>query len=185
MNQFLFTLKDNNQKAFNSFFWFLFFLHFIAAAVRAFNATNNYQKNIAASSMAVFLLLTAFFFLFKNKIKQKNYQLVLLGLMVLFWLVQAAWLPALIVVMAVSLSFVILKKKSEAIFSAAEIIITRSVFKKNYSWAAVQNVILKDNLLSVDFKNNHLLQVELSTDNMSVDENSFNQFCKRQLNPKP
>ena len=49
MDQFVFTLKDNNQKAFNSFFWFLFFLHLIAAAVIAVNPSNSYQKNMEGS----------------------------------------------------------------------------------------------------------------------------------------
>ena len=181
MDQFVFTLKDNNQKAFNSFFWFLFFLHLIAAAVIAVNPSNSYQKNTAVLSIAVFLVVTAVFYLLKNKFKQKNYQLVLFVAMGLFWLALAAWLPAVIVTIAIIFAFFILQKRSRAIFSTENIIITRSLFKKTYSWAAVQNAVLKDNLLSVDFKNNHLLQVELAADNIPIDENSFNQFCKLQL----
>ena len=183
MNQFVFTLKDNNQKAFNSFFWFLFFLHLIAAAFIAVNAFNSYQKNTAAFSIAILLLITAVFYLFKNKFKQKNYQLVLFALMVLFWVLQAAWLPAVIVAASIALSTVILKKKSEAIFSVENIIITKSLFKNTYSWAAVQHAILKDNLLSIDFKNNHLLQVEIAAATIPIDEKIFNQFCYQQLNP--
>ena len=183
MNHFVFTLKDNNQKAFNSFFWFLFFLHLIAAAFIAVNTFKSSQTNIPAFSIAVLLLITAFFYLFKNKFKQKNYQLVLFALMVLFWVLQAAWLPAVIVAVAIALSIVILKKKSEAIFSVENIIITKSLFKKTYSWVAIQHTILKDNLLSIDFKNNHLLQVEIAAGNIPIDENVFNQFCYQQLNP--
>jgi hypothetical protein len=185
MDQFVFTLKDNNQKAFNSFFWFLFFLHLIAAAVITFNASDSYQKNTAALSLVIFLVITAVFYLFKNKFKQKNYQLALFVVMVLFWLALAAWLPAIIVTIAIIFAFFILQKKSVAIFSAETIIITKSLFKKTYSWAEIQNAVLKDNLLSVDFKNNHLLQVEIADTNTSFDENTFNQFCKQQLNPKP
>jgi hypothetical protein len=181
MDQFVFTLKDNNQKAFNSFFWFLFFLHLIAAAVIAVNASNSYQKNTAAFSFIIFLVITAVFYLFKNKFKQKNYQLALFVVMVLFWLALAAWLPAIIVTIAIIFAFFILQKKSVAIFSGETIIITRSLFKKTYNWADIQNAVLKDNLLSVDFKNNHLLQIEIVTDNIIIDENSFNQFCKLQL----
>jgi hypothetical protein len=179
MDQFVFTLKDNNQKAFNSFFWFLFFLHLIAAAVIAVNASISYQKNTATFSLIIFLVITAVFYLFK-----KNYQLALFVVMVLFWLALAAWLPAVIVAIAIIFAFFILQKRSTAIFSVENIIITKSLFKKTYGWTDVQNAVLKDNLLSVDFKNNHLLQVELGADNIPIDENTFNQFCKQQLNPK-
>lgn len=183
MNQFVFTLKDNNLKAFNSFFWFLFFMHLIAAAFIAVNTFNSYQKNTAAFSIAVLLLITAIFYLVKNKFNKKNYQLVIFTLMVLFWMMQGAWLPAVMVAVAIALSSVILKKKSVAIFSAENIIITKSLFKKTYSWAAIQHAILKDNLLSIDFKNNHLLQVEIAADNFPIDESVFNQFCYQLLNP--
>ena len=181
MDQFVFTLKDNNQKAFNSFFWFLFFLHLIAAAVIAVNASNSNQKNTAALSIAIFLVITAVFYLLKNKFKLKNYQLILFLQMFLFWLALAAWLPAVIFAIAIIFAFFILQKKSKVIFSEENITITKSLFKKTQSWADVQNAVLKDNLLSVDFKNNHLLQVELAADNIPIDENSFNQFCKLQL----
>ena len=38
-----FTLKDNNQKAYKLFTWFLFFLH-IAAAMFALNTNDNKVK---------------------------------------------------------------------------------------------------------------------------------------------
>ncbi len=177
----MFTLKDNNQKAFNSFFWFLFFLHLIAAAVIAVNASNGYQKNTAALSLITFLVISTVFYLLKNKFNQKNYQLVLFIAMVLFWLALAAWLPAVIISIAIIFAFFILQKRSTAIFSAENIIINKSLFKKMYSWTAIQNVVLKDNLLSVDFKNNHLLQVELAADNKARDENFFNEFCRQLL----
>ena len=48
-------------------------------------------------------------------------------------------------------------------------------------WNELTNVIKRDDLLTLDFKNNRLLQVQiLNADDIS--ENEFNQFCLQQLN---
>lgn len=53
-------------------------------------------------------------------------------------------------------------------------------FKRNYDWKLLQQVILKDGILTIDFKNNRLLQqrVELVS---SSQETAFNLFCQTQL----
>jgi hypothetical protein len=181
MNQFTFILKDNNQKAFNSFFWFLLFLHVVAAPVVILNVADKPQKITAVIILAAYFILTAFFFLLKNKFKLSIYQLVLFVLMILSWLAQTAWLPAIICIAAIVFAYEILKTKSTAVFSTQNITLTKLLFKKIYNWAAIENVVLKDNLLSIDFKNNQLIQVEIANESAPVDEKNFNQFCKLQL----
>ncbi len=181
MNQFIFTLKDNNQKAFNSFFWFLLFLHVIIASVIVINTALKYQKIIAVTAIALYFFLTAAFYLLKNKFKLKNYQLAVFVLMILFWLAQAAWLPCIIVIAAIVFAYKILRTKSMAIFSTENIILSKSLFKKEYAWGQISHVVLKDNLLTIDFKNNHLIQVEITTDSYGVNETAFNQFCFGQV----
>jgi hypothetical protein len=188
MNQFAFTLKDNNQKAFNSFFWFLFFLHVVAVSVIIINAGDGLQKKIAIITFAIFLFLTALYFLFKSRFKRYSYQLLVLAVMICFWPAQSAWLPFLVVTAVIVFALAVLKTKSTAAFSNENIHITRSLFKKTYNWTAVENVVLKDNLLSIDFINNHLIQAEIATESYGIDEAAFNQFCQNQLqtlNPKP
>lgn len=46
-----------------------------------------------------------------------------------------------------------------------------------HPWSEFNNVILKDNLLTLDFKNNKLLQLTIAENDTSVDENMFNTFC--------
>jgi len=52
---------------------------------------------------------------------------------------------------------------------------------KNYSWQQFKNVMLKDNLLTLDFSNNKILQKETESDVSAETEKEFNEFCKRQL----
>jgi len=56
--------------------------------------------------------------------------------------------------------------------------IKKTFSTKEYKWAMFNQVIVKDGLLSLDFKNNKLLQVELAG---ATDENNFNIFCSQKI----
>jgi hypothetical protein len=53
---------------------------------------------------------------------------------------------------------------------------------KKYHWNELSNVIIKDNLLTMDFKNNKLMQGEITTD--EVNEMEFNAFVRKHLMSK-
>jgi len=59
--------------------------------------------------------------------------------------------------------------------------ITKLLNEKLYTWVEIQNVVLKDGLLTIDFKNNHIFQSPVTTKDVQPDEKSFNQFCRQQL----
>jgi hypothetical protein len=63
-------------------------------------------------------------------------------------------------------------------FTSMEIKKVPFPFKK-YKWNEFSNVMLKDNILTLDFKNNKLLQAEIATPN--INEEAFNTFAKEQL----
>lgn len=183
MNQFVFTLKDNNQKAFNTFFWFLYFLHLVAASVIIINSGNARQKTFALTIFTIILFCTAIFYFLKNKFRVFNYQLLMFALMITFWLLQLAWLPAAVVIAVIIFALKILKVKNTAVFTAENVIIKRSLFKKIYAWPVIDNVVLKDGLLSVDLKSNQLIQLEPISINPAVTEQQFNQYCQQNLQP--
>lgn len=51
---------------------------------------------------------------------------------------------------------------------------------KKYEWDQFSNVVLKDNILTLDFTNNKLLQAEIERAN--INEEAFNTFAQEQLN---
>lgn len=53
--------------------------------------------------------------------------------------------------------------------------------RKSYEWKELANVVLKDGILTVDFKNNKLIQKEIESEASKKDEEEFNTFCKSQL----
>ena len=52
---------------------------------------------------------------------------------------------------------------------------------RRHAWSELQHLVLKDGLLSIDFRNNRLIQLLIETGKTPVDEKSFNEFCRNQL----
>jgi hypothetical protein len=74
------------------------------------------------------------------------------------------------------------KRPLEIGFNDDRIAINKIV-RQWYDWSAFNNVILKDGLLTLDFKNNRLLQKEVADDDEEddADEEEFNAFCRSRL----
>ena len=53
--------------------------------------------------------------------------------------------------------------------------------KKHYDWNEIQNALLKEGILTVDFKNNRILQKEIDLDISPFLEAEFNEFCRSHL----
>lgn len=53
--------------------------------------------------------------------------------------------------------------------------------KKSFQWAHFVNVLIKDNILTIDFRNNKILQKETQTEVPNELQREFNEFCRQQL----
>lgn len=73
-----------------------------------------------------------------------------------------------------------IKLLPEIAFDDDEIVIN-SFPKKRYVWGDLNNVILKDGIITVDCKNNKLIQSEVNEEVSKEIENEFNDYCKKQL----
>ncbi len=58
------------------------------------------------------------------------------------------------------------------------------LFKSSVAWSDLNNVILKDGILTLDYKNDHLFQSEIDERDGLVDEKAFNSFCSLALTAK-
>jgi hypothetical protein len=106
-----------------------------------------------------------------------------------YWLLAAAigWLamPALTWLSALFILLAFLEYQAkyplEIGFSPDRIVIN-SLIRKKFGWAAFSNIILKDGLLTMDFKNNRLLQKEVDEEEEGdADEDEFNDYCRERL----
>ena len=91
------------------------------------------------------------------------------------------WWPAAIMAILAMLYIISIR---QFILSVSESnIIYPSFPGKTIQWNELNNIIMKDGLLTLDFKNNKLIQVLVSKDksDTGIDERDFNDFCKKQL----
>lgn len=74
------------------------------------------------------------------------------------------------------------KRPLEIGFSADRVVVN-TLFKRSYVWSDFNNIILKDGLLTLDFKDNRLLQKEVADDEDEddADEDEFNDYCRSRL----
>lgn len=89
------------------------------------------------------------------------------------------WLAFLLIVLAL-LEYQA-KYALEIGFGEEEIVVN-SLLKKRYKWNQLDNVMLKDGIITLDFTDNRILQREIEEDeDDDADEDEFNAWCKKQL----
>ncbi len=54
--------------------------------------------------------------------------------------------------------------------------------QRHLAWKSLSNVMLKHGLLTIDFKNNRIIQQYVDEVQTRVNEEEFNEFCSQQLN---
>lgn len=62
-----------------------------------------------------------------------------------------------------------------------ESIVYNSFPEKKYAWSEVTNVVLKNAILTIDLKNNKLIQKEVNDEVSAKNEKDFNGFCTQRL----
>jgi hypothetical protein len=75
-------------------------------------------------------------------------------------------------------------KNTEIGFSK-DLIVKSGLFPKKIHWNELNNVVIKDDLLSIDFKNNTLFQAytdDADDDEYEVGDDEFNAYCREILN---
>jgi LPXTG-motif cell wall-anchored protein len=62
-------------------------------------------------------------------------------------------------------------------------VVINSLLRQRYDWTVFNNIVLKDGLLTLDFKNNRLMQKEVADDEEEddADEEEFNAYCRERL----
>ncbi len=114
---------------------------------------------------------------FKNLNKKKNISITYF-LLLLMWITVSAWIALIHIVLLI---LDILAKRKLKIYFYTNGVEYPSFPKRTIKWIELDNIILKDGLLTIDFKNNHLLQSEIDASTNEIDETAFNRYCEQQL----
>lgn len=57
----------------------------------------------------------------------------------------------------------------------------KAVPTRNYKWAQLENVMIREGIFTVDRKDNHIFQVDISEEQLPFSEEQFNKFCSEHL----
>jgi len=130
-------------------------------------------------SVAIVLVLAWNIFQMSKKKKVYYSRTLLIASLVWWKMPYFEWLTFVFIILAF-LEYQA-KYSLEIGFSDKEIIINY-LFRKKYHWKQFSNIILKDDILTLDFVNNRILQREVEDDEENdAYEDEFNDYCRRRL----
>lgn len=118
----------------------------------------------------------------KQRCIQPFYRLALL-IAAIGWYLQKEGISISLVYLIAAMLEKQVKFPEEIAFDAAEIVMN-TFPKKRFNWNDFNNIVLKDGLLTMDFKSNKLIQKELDEAAEEKVEQAFNCFVKAHLSQK-
>jgi len=146
----------------------------LAAVASLFFCTGTYF--IINLFAAVTVLFTAVFIkVLLVKLRSNKMVLLLFSAILLFIATHSITFPVILLVYGYLAKF--LKKKPVILLAENGVTIKKLFSNTTFNWSEFSNVVLKDNLLTLDFKNNKLIQVAVDEMHTSPDEQAFNEFC--------
>ena len=102
------------------------------------------------------------------------------GICAFVWVKEGFWWLSIMLLLFILLDFISHKKL--VVHVTNQTIVVPYILQKEVTWDEVNNVILKDGLLTIDFKNNKLFQQLILNSDEDINEKEFNEFCRQQLN---
>ena len=116
---------------------------------------------------------------FKNRDEKISFAAAFI-LFALAWRPTGYWIPSVLNFVFAIFNMIALRKPIVSI--TRDHIIYPSFPKKTIQWNELSNMLLKEGLLTIDFKNNKLIQQNIAETSIIIDEKEFNDFCHQQLN---
>ena len=167
-----FLLPNTNMRLYNRIAYIITALDFLFFSYLLFN-TGEGKYIFYILFIALFI---GFEWLYKKFIRSQyyflpNYLLLLTGWLFIYPNYLMILLHCILAVMDV-----LVRQKIYLQFTGAGVLQSQGALKKMYRWDQFSNIILKDSLLTLDFKNNKLHQYAI---NEAADENGFNNFCRQ------
>jgi lipid-A-disaccharide synthase-like uncharacterized protein len=183
MQQFELVLRNEKQKLYDRLAIFIFILNGtgICVALLYFpvNFFNSNSKPFLIG-LAAALFMYQLFALFTKRFTRYLHSFLIASLAIsLYWALIGFWWIGILTSGIIILY--VLSKRDLKVKVEGEKIYYPSFPAKSILWSDLNNLILKDGLLTIDFKNNKIIQQLIDESKTSVDEKKFNEFCNQQL----
>ena len=176
MQQFEIILKNDKIKSYRSIALFILLLNVAVFIFLLFYDRYRYEAASAILLIGIYIFMRLYFI---RKYNQGNYldQVLLFVLAGCWFGMQNYFLVFLLVILGILYHLSL--QKLLFVFTTDKI--SKMNFPgKDFDWNMFNNVILKDNILTLDFKNNRLIQAEIDKSH-EINERQFNSFAQSQL----
>lgn len=178
MAEYTLFFRNDKTKSYNLFGWFIISLNLIFVIYTGLTA-----DGIPAWLIIGFLSLYALTLTLQLWFRNSAYKFGLHPYFIIgaiFWLL-VGFIPAFVLLVALELLHMIATKEP-SVFVCRSHISYPSFFTKKAAWEKLNNLILKDGILTIDFRNDKMIQQIIDESKTSVNEKEFNDFCREQLN---
>ena len=177
MKQFELVLKSEKEASYKRISILLLMLNLVGILFITYLKAFNSWGPFIIALVAVFAAFSSFYFRNKN---EKAILTVAFFLLSFAWIIADYWLVGILNILFMILHRAALQKPIVTINESQ--VIYPSFPRKKIDWQELSNLIIKDGLLTIDFKNNKIIQQQVVNSQSTIDEKEFNDFCRQQLN---
>ena len=179
MQDYTIVLRNEKTNKYNTIAW-LFILFNIAATIWVAIARKD-----TPTTLFIYIILPAIIVLFlhsrylKTSFKKNDFDFSFFLLALPWIFLKLFWVAAIVFLISILHGIAI---RNLVVHATLDKIIYPSFPKRTIQWNELSNIILKDDLLTIDFKNNKIIQQLIEKTEHPVNEKEFNDFCSKQLN---
>lgn len=174
------VLKNHNKNAIEITGWLLSVLSILIFIVTIYQEPTDW-----GIFFSLFIIIAMMASNIVEKRKKKNIHfatlLVCTGIGLSFF-AETGYVDSLFILAGIAEKY--FNKNKEVGFSDDGFVMSGLITKK-YQWSEMNNVLIKDDLLTLDFKNNKVFQDQTDDqddDEYEVESDEFNAYCKEKLN---
>lgn len=177
---YILTIPNAKSKTYDLLGWLLISIHLIILAIILIFSSGYEDRKWAGFGIILAIVFFLIELLFRKKKERFSAIRACLAYLPVIWIFKFHYyIPGIISLFLSILYFI--SKREFLVYLNEDHIRYPSFPAKNIKWAELNNLVLKDGLLTIDFKNNKLIQQAID-ENSPVNEQEFNEFCRQQLN---
>ncbi len=181
MQEFVLILKHDKIVSYKRSILAIIGLNLIYFIVQAISTNESKAINRCLFLVIISLILfIAEYLLSKRKRKLFSAAIVVCALIIYIYLKIHFWWAA--AAMTIILLLYLFATQIPVVHISPVGIKLSTLGKRYLKWEQLNNLVMKDGLVTIDLKNNKLIQQYLDESSITVNEKEFNDFCKKQLN---
>jgi hypothetical protein len=174
-DEYEFIVKTEKLPSYNRISYIVFVLNAVSLFFIAIITNNHSFKRYALVGSIICIVWTVLNLLryYSNNYQKLRFTPGYLFIFFVWIMLQQYWVAAVIILLAVLDYY---SRRELVIRFTKERVEYPSFPAKMIEWQQLQNVVLKDGLLTIDFANNKMLQAEVDEETLTDEEVTFNQF---------